>query len=266
MTSLLLTFAAAVIILSSNFSIDAFQLLQLQRYESKKHHSTIPIPSRRDVLISITVSPLVSLLPTQPAFAKNNESMNYQDVYFDPKHPDGYRILFGDDQRATLLLKDGQTSDELALPVKVIKEAGKDTRLLFDYSKYKGGSSQVEGIFTRKANAEYLAAGDKIRTVVINDTNGKQNEFWINKKFEGPIGVWKDNSNPKRSIIIRQVNNNKGAECIVEIRDGDKVTTLSAIAGNTFIFNFPDKGEVKAVFSLFRRTLTFDDGTVWLKY
>ena len=111
MTSLLLTFAAAVIILSSNFSIDAFQLLQLQRYESKKHHSTIPIPSRRDVLISITVSPLVSLLPTQPAFAKNNESMNYQAVYFDPKHPDGYRILFGDDQRATLLLKDDQTSD-----------------------------------------------------------------------------------------------------------------------------------------------------------
>ena len=88
-------------------------------------------------------------------------------------------------------------------------------------------------------------------------------------QFESPIGVWKDNTNPKRVIIIRQVNNNKGSDCIIEFREGSKVTSFTGIAGTTFTFNnFPGKEKevVAAKLNMFKRTLTFDDGIVWTKY
>jgi len=252
--------------------------------------------SRRDVLISTTTSPaLISLLTfPQPAqAAAKDESMNYQAVWFDPQHPIGYRILYGDDQSATLLLKDTPEDNELILPVKVIKE-GKDTKLLFDFSKL-GLSNVEQGTLTRRKS-------DKVR--IISFDNG--NNEWINKKvrhhrvlclmfsvhkyilklyisliisrvlaydmqFESPIGVWKDSTNSKRVIIIRQVNNNKGSDCIVDFRDGQgKVTSFTGTAGTTFTFiNFPGKdNEVVAAakLNMFKRTLTFDDGTVWTKY
>ena len=117
----------------------------------------------------------------------------------------------------------------------------------------------MEGIFTRNR--------DKIRIISFNN-NGKSsnNNFWINKKFEGPIGVYMDSTNP-RVIIIRQI---KGSDCVVEFRDSGRsnqvTSTFTAKAGNTFIFDFPDRGEVTAIFNLFRQTLTFEDGTVWTKY
>ena len=56
----------------------------------------------------------------------------------------------------------------------------------------------------------------------------------------------------------------------MELRDSERTnevtSTFTAKAGNTFTFDFPDRGEVMAVFSLFRRTLTFEDGSVWTKY
>lgn len=243
----LLLVVAAVILAASSFDVDAFQF---QR-QSKNLGSS----RRRDVLITITTaSPIASLLTPQPVLAKD-ESMNYQAVWFDPKNPDGYRVLFGDDQRATLLLKDSPSDNELVLPVKVIKgEEGKETKLLFDFSKL-GLPTDVEGIFTR----------NRERVRIISFDNGKN--YWINKKFEGPIGVFKDSTNSKRVIIIRQVNNNKGSDCTVEFQDGGNIISFTATAGTTFTFNnFPGKGEVTATFNMFRRTLTFEDGTIWTKY
>mmetsp|Transcript_34514 Transcript_34514/g.83523 ORF Transcript_34514/g.83523 Transcript_34514/m.83523 type:complete len:247 (-) Transcript_34514:102-842(-) len=243
----LLLVVASIIMAVSSVSVDAFQF---QR-QSKNWGSS----RRRDVLITITTaSPLVSLLTPKPVLAKD-ESMNYQAVWFDPKNPDGYRVLFGDDQRATLLLKDGLSDNEATLPVRVIKgEEGKETKLTFDFSKL-GLPTDVEGTFTRNR--------EKVR--IISFDNGKN--YWINKKFEGPIGVFKDSTNSKRVIIIRQVNNNRGSDCMVEFHDGGSIISFTATAGNTFTFNnFPDKGEVTATFNMFRRTLTFEDGTVWTKY
>lgn len=88
-------------------------------------------------------------------------------------------------------------------------------------------------------------------------------------QFESPIGVWKDSTNPKRVIIIRQVDNNKGSDCIIEFREGGKVTSFTGTAGTTFTFdNFPGKENevVAAKLNMFKRTLTFDDGIVWTKY
>jgi len=254
----LLLVVAVVIMSSSNFSVDAFKIIQ--QYDSttlfRPNHLRL---SRRDVLVT-TITTTSSVLLTQPVQAKD-ESMNYQAVWYDPKHPSGYRVLFGDDQKATLLLRDDPSGDELAFPVYVIKKEGKEIKLLFDFGKNKARSSDdkaelVEGIFTKNS--------DKIRIISFDNNDGKNN--WMNKKFEGPIGVYKDSMNSKRVIIIRQI---KGSDCVVEFRDngGNNVTsTFTARAGSTFTFNVPDRGEVTALFSFFRRTLTFGDGTVWTKY
>ena len=74
----------------------------------------------------------------------------------------------GDDQSATLLLKDTPEDDELVLPVN-IKEEGKETKLLFDFSKL-GLSNVEEGTLTRRKS-------DKVR--IISFDNGND---WINKK------------------------------------------------------------------------------------
>ena len=174
MTFLILIVAVAVVVSSSSTisSVDAFQFQFHDSISSQKTNR----PSRRDVLIatvtSTTTSPaLVSLLTfPQPAQAAKDESMNYQAVWFDPQHPNGYRILYGDDQSATLLLKNTPEDDELILPVKVMKGEGNDTKLLFDFSKL-GLSNVEEGILTRRKS-------DKVR--IISFDNG--NNEWINKK------------------------------------------------------------------------------------
>ena len=249
----------AAFALSNFFIVDAFQIQTQQRcnHDSAaspafRSNKLSMQPSRRDVLVT-TIATASSIVLSQPVQAKD-DSMNYQAVWFDPKHPNGYRVLFGGDQKATLLLRDEPFDEERTYPVTVVKEEGKETKLLFAF----GESTTMEGVFTRNR--------DKIRIISFN-SNGKSNNFWINKKFEGPIGVYKDSTNSKRVIIIRQI---KGSDCVVEfINDGGKngaKTTFTAKAGSTFTFDFPDRGEVTALFNLFRRTLTFEDGTVWTKY
>ena len=169
MTFLILIVAVAVVVSSSSTisSVDAFQFQFHDSISSKNRPK-----NRRDVLTSTSISPaLISLLTfPQPAQAAKDESMNYQAVWFDPQHPNGYRILYGDDQSATLLLKDTPEDDELILPVKVMKGEGKDTKLLFDFSKL-GLSNVEEGTLTRRKS-------DKVR--IISFDNG--NNEWINKK------------------------------------------------------------------------------------
>ena len=174
MTFLILIVAVVVVVLSSSTisSVDSFQI---QFHDStSKMNRILPTKTRRDVLIATVTSTspvLISLLTfPQPAQAAKDESMNYQAVWFDPQHPNGYRILYGDDQSATLLLKDAPEDNELVLPVKVIKEEGKETKFLFDFSKL-GLSNVEEGTLTRRKS-------DKVR--IISFDNG--NNEWINKK------------------------------------------------------------------------------------
>lgn len=175
MMTFLILIAAVLIVLSSTISsVDSFQF---QFHDTTYTSKTNRPKSRRDVLIatvtSTTISPaLISLLSfPQMAHAAKEESMNYQAVWFDPQHTSGYRILYGDDQSATLLLKDTPEDDELILPVKVMKEEGEDvTKLIFDFSKL-GLSNVEEGTLTRRKS-------DKVR--IISFDNGS-NE-WINKK------------------------------------------------------------------------------------
>lgn len=232
--------------IASSMSVDAFQL----RGSLRSTYSTTGLGAmrRRDAIISTASSPLVWLLP-QDARAKDEPMvpMEYQAVWFDPKHPNGYRILFGDNHKATLLSRDGSSDDQIELPVKVIE--GPEMKLIFDFSRV-GGQSNLQGTFTKNREGS--------RIILFPD-----NSAWINKKFEGPIGVFRDSSDSNRVIIIRQV---KGPECVVELKDGKKTTTFPAKAGTTFTFNFPDKGKVSASFNMQRRTMTFEDGTVWTKY
>ncbi|CAJ1966281.1 unnamed protein product [Cylindrotheca closterium] len=203
---------------------------------------------RRDAIFSIASFPLVWLLP-QVALSKD-ESMvptEYQAVWFDPKLPNGYRVLFGGNQKATLLLRNEPSDDEIELPVKVVE--GKEMKLIFDFSPI-GGQSNLEGTFTKNREGS--------RIISFPDKNA-----WINKKFEGPIGVFKDSTDSNRVIIIRQV---KGPECVVQLRDENKITTFPGKAGTSFTFNFPDKGKVSAAFDMQRRSITFEDGTIWTKY
>ena len=178
MTFLILVIAVILIVSSSIISsVDSFQFQFHDSTSSSNMNRVLPMKNRRDVLIatitSTTISPaLISLLTfPQSAHAAKDESMNYQAVWFDPLHPNGYRILYGDDQSATLLLKDIPEDDELILPVKVMKEKeGKDTKLLFDFSKL-GLSNVEEGTLTRRKS-------DKVR--IISFDNG--NNEWVNKK------------------------------------------------------------------------------------
>lgn len=202
-----MVFLLVIAAMVSSFSVDAFKI-QYDSIRPKLHNHNLK--SRRDVLITVTVSPLVSLLP-QPALAKD-ESMNYQAVWTDPKHPNGYRILFGDNQNAKLLQRDEPSEKELVLPVKVVAgEEGKESKLMFDFSE-KGGPSDIEGTLTRNREGTRIIAFD----------NGKS--FWINKKFEGPIGVYRDSTDSKRVIIIRQI---KGSECLVQFWDVGNVQRRS---------------------------------------
>ena len=168
----LILIVAVIMILSSSIisSVDSFQF---QFHDSTSSSKTNRPKSRRDVLITtvtstITSPALISLLtfPQTAQAAAKDESMNYQAVWFDPQHPSGYRILYGDDQSATLLLRDTPEDNELVLPVKVMKEEG--TKLIFDFSKL--GLSNEEGTLTKRKS-------DKVR--IISFDNGNE---WINKK------------------------------------------------------------------------------------
>mmetsp|Transcript_36249 Transcript_36249/g.76170 ORF Transcript_36249/g.76170 Transcript_36249/m.76170 type:complete len:258 (+) Transcript_36249:41-814(+) len=248
-----MVFLFLVAVIASSFCVDAFQP-QLESIRPKLHplkssvHSSLA--TRRYVITTITNASPLLLLP-QKVLAKGDslDMTNYQAVWTNPKHPNGYRVLFGDNQKATLLLLDESSDDvERVIPAQVKVVPGQETKLIFDFGL--GTNNNVEGTFTRARDG----------TRIISFEDGK---YWINKKYEGPIGVFKDSANSNRVIVIQQV---KGSDCVVQLRDGDEVTTLTAKAGNTFVFDFPDKGKVTASFNMTRRTLTFEDGTVWTKY
>ena len=83
-----------------------------------------------------------------------------------------------DNRNAKLIQKDEPSDEEVAYPVKVIQPEGgyegKETKLIFEFNE----NGTVEGTLTRNREG----------TRIISFDNGQQS-MWINKKFEGPIGV-----------------------------------------------------------------------------
>ena len=122
-----LTAAATALVVVSCFSVDSLPTVVKQEDDfASSGPRSLQSLGRRDALVTITATPLISsLFLTQPALAKD-ESMNYQAVWFDPNHSNGYKVLFGDDKQAILLVRDEPSSDEQALPVTVISQEGKE--------------------------------------------------------------------------------------------------------------------------------------------
>ena len=89
--SINLGFIATALFQAEAFAPSASSVLIPRRSYSnckcKQTQTQLTSSRRRDVLITITTSSLISFLPPiQPVLAKD-ESMNYQAVWYDPKHP-----------------------------------------------------------------------------------------------------------------------------------------------------------------------------------
>ena len=192
--------------------------------------------SRRQCLISSTVI-TTALIQSHPACANND--LNYQGVYTDPIHPKGYRVLYGDAKKATLEMQDSPSDRVHEIPVAV--KVSMDGATTFSYNNEVGTLTK-----------------DKEGIPMIKFTN----TIW-KKRETGPIGVYYDNVSPSKRILVRQI---KGAIWSVDIIDGKASRcSCSAKAGNPILFSFPS-GEIRGVFSMKEKTITFDNGNVWTKF
>mmetsp|Transcript_15954 Transcript_15954/g.22200 ORF Transcript_15954/g.22200 Transcript_15954/m.22200 type:complete len:183 (+) Transcript_15954:3-551(+) len=142
--------------------VAAFQMIRATSKKAKTLLSTstttsITATSRREILLSFPSSILIPcgmFLLTSPPSVVNAattgevSSSSYQGVYSDPQHPKGYRILYGDSEKATMKLADGpNSSDMYEIPVKVVSsnKDGVQQQLIFDFSK-NGGPSNLVGV------------------------------------------------------------------------------------------------------------------------
>lgn len=205
---------------------------------TSNYSSAIP---RRQCLFSLGI--VTSIMQSQTARA-NDANLSYQGVYTDSKHTKGYRVLIGDAAKATLQIQNEPSDEVYIVPVTIGSTEG-TMRFTFDYSS-ANKSSEV-GTLTK----------DKEGINLITFPSGS----W-KKRETGPIGVYYDSSNKKKRVVIRQL---RGSEWKVEIFDGDNTTEGRAKAGNPILFALP-KGEVKGIFDMKEKTITFEDGSVWVKF
>ena len=225
--------------------------------EYKLAHQTLPlraVSSRRELIISglttAVASPFVAFQP--PANALVDESLIYNGVYTDPKHPKGYRLVVGTTKSATLTLQDDPNDTVYKIPVQVQPSTTNQVeQFVFDFAS-KGGPSNIVGEFAK----------DKEGIPIIHfPADG--NNTW-KKRETGPIGVYQDSNNPKKNFVIRQL---KGPELIVDEveSNGDVNGIAKAKAGNPFVFDFPE-GKESGAFSMKEKKITFENGRVWTKY
>ena len=204
----------------------------------------IEAPSRRrDVLSSIIPVGIALVAAPCIALAKDDQKQNYQGVYKDPNHPKGYRILFGDNKKATVQLADEANGKVFELPVKVNK-----SQLAFDFSP-KGGPQDVIGsVGTSDVSGE--------KTITFPDGN-----TWT-EVTKSITGVYRDEQNDQY-VTIRQW---KGAELKVELIDGSEtIASFGAKAGSKKAF-FEYPGEFNKAGFINEDSISFRDGSVWTKY
>ena len=217
----------------------AFQLPSTS-YSYDHVNSQSNVLSRRQYLTSAVTT--TALVYSETVQAKE-DVLNYQGVYTDYNHSKGYKILIGDVNKARLQIFDASSHQVNNIPVIVRIENGATTLTFQDIST----NMQVVGILTKDEEGVPL--------ITFPNTSWKKRET-------GPIGVYYDNSNSAKRIIIRQL---KGVDWAVDIIDGEEVKKCSAKAANPILFRLHDKG-VGGVFNTREKTMTFDDGTVWIKF
>lgn len=212
--------------------------------------------SRRDVLLSssIVVSGML-FLPTPSTNANAapaaNEAASYQGVYSDPNHPRGYRIIYGDNKKATMKLQDGPSGVVYEVPVKV---GGNKAQLTFDFS-CKGGPSNVVGI---------VDDGNSAGTTTINFPDGNA---W-KKVTDGIAGVYKSENNGDLEFDYSSVRQWKGAEYKVELMKGpDTIASFGAKAGGKKgYFEYPGEFNKAGFINEDEKTISFRDGMVWTRF
>jgi len=167
----------------------------------------------------------------------------YQGVYFDPKHPKGYRALFG----SKMQLQDDPKGKVFDLPIKVqTDKKTKATKILFDFEP-KGGPKDVAGI---------LAEVGGVTTLTFPDGN-----VW--KKDSGVIGVYKDGKTPSYTRTIRA----NGSGFTVDLVNGGKTVTVAAKSKQgKILFDFPGKLQDPGTLNAKDNTISFGDGNVWTKF
>lgn len=167
----------------------------------------------------------------------------YQGVYFDPKHPKGYRALFG----SKMQLQDDPKGKVFDLPIKVqTDKKTKATKVLFDFEP-KGGPKDVAGI---------LAEVGGVTTLTFPDGN-----VW--KKDSGVIGVYKDGKTPSYTRTIRA----NGSGFTVDLVNGGKTVTVAAKSKQgKILFDFPGKPQDPGTLNAKDNTISFGDGNVWTKF
>lgn len=171
----------------------------------------------------------------------------YQGVYADPRHPKGYRVLFGDDRRAAVKLRDAPGGEESELPVRMRSEAG-GTRLTFDFSP-KGGPRDVEGVL-----------GGDGRSIAFPDGN-----VWTRDEA-GIVGVYAVSDAPGTVVAVRPFRFNELQASLIE-GGTSTVATFGAKAGSQkAFFEYPGEFNRAGRIDSERGTLTFRDGTVWTRY
>jgi len=154
-------------------------------------------------------------------------------------------------------MQDDPNGEIYFLPIRVVDKDDANTvkkQFIFDFSLKTGGPANDSIVGTLEKDRE------GIPIITFPDGN-----TW-KKRETGPIGVYKDeSSNPENLYSIRQV---KGVDLTVDLYNNEKVAaTFGAKAGNpAILFDFPGKAGVPGVFNMKKKTIAFEDGTIWTKF
>jgi hypothetical protein len=210
--------------------------------------ASTPPPSRRDVLksagsaaataaASMWINPSAAqAVPTaQSAANKANES--YQGVYFDPNHPDGYRVLMaakGSGNKATMTLSDGVPKDSKEEP-KTFREIpvrfDNEDEFVFDFG-FKNGPNNIKG----------KLSPDK-QSITFEDGNTWTKNYY---KYDGIYKVTSGGDPSLSKDDAYRVIRKNGSEIILELND----------TGNPKDSYFVD-GSVGTLFAIPTCSLTF---------
>ena len=213
---------------------------------------TTPLPSRRDVLknagSAAAAASCMWLNPLNPTPAQalfdggitaqsqqNKVNESFQAVYFDPRHPDGYRVLMavkGSDNKATMTLCDGvpKGSTDEAKTYREIPVSVDNGDFVFDFG-FKGGPKGIKG----------KLSPDK-ESITFEDGN-----TWTKNanKYDGIYKVTSGGDPSLSSDAYRIVRKN-GFNILLEIND----------TGNPKDTRFVD-GSVASLFSIPTTDITF---------
>lgn len=242
------------------------------------------LPSRRRDFVSLLTTTVIVATgpPRRLALAKTANdattvgriALNFNGVYDAPGHPNGFRILIGNEDSRTvaLTLRDVGGGKVYSLPVEITEveavtaeDGNKDSvvvtakQFTFDFTPV-GGSPNEVGTFSK--NLEGVP--------VISFPDGTS---WT-KREKGPAGVYRDGFDAKKIIVIRQ-RERMSRLLTVHVIEGDGTTTTGRAKGGypTMSFCLPaGKGTLDDVRNKIgvrntkTRTISFDDGDVWTKF